>query len=189
MPLSRTNEDSDILLLDDPTAGLAIGKKIQLFAVITNIASNRTPRSISSRCSTSSRTSRTTPTRRLVTSATTGNRWSRSLRVAPDPDILLLDEPVQGLAVEFVEKVEDEQEAIEKVNDTRFGSAANLWTEDRERSQRLARDIDAGYVYINKMTNPDPRVPFGGIKNAGYDRELFKSGIKELLNRKTAWTQ
>ena len=68
--------------------------------------------------------------------------------LAPDPDILLLDEPVQGLAVDFVEKVEDEQEAIEKVNDTRFGLAANLWTEDRERSQRLARDIDAGYVYI-----------------------------------------
>ena len=39
------------------------------------------------------------------------------------------------------------------------------------------------------MTNTDPRVPFGGIKNAGYDRELFKSGIKELLNRKTVWTQ
>ncbi|PSP81205.1 hypothetical protein BRC88_02830 [Halobacteriales archaeon QS_4_69_225] len=109
--------------------------------------------------------------------------------LAPDPDTLLLDEPVQGLAVEFVEEVEDEQEAIEKVNDTRFGLAANLWTEDRERSQRLARDIDAGYVYINKMTNTGPRVPFGGIKNAGYDRELFKSSIKEFVNRKPVWTQ
>jgi len=91
--------------------------------------------------------------------------------------------------VAAVYEVEDEREAIEKANDTRFGLGASLWTEDRERGQPLARDIDAGCVYINEMTKSDPRVPFGGVKNAGYDRELFKSGIKEFVNRKTVWTQ
>jgi len=91
--------------------------------------------------------------------------------------------------VAAVYEVEDEREAIEKANDTRFGLGASLWTEDRERGQPLARDIDAGCVYINEMTKSDPRVPFGGVKNAGYDRELFKSGIKEFVNRKTVWTR
>ena len=91
--------------------------------------------------------------------------------------------------VAAVYEVEDEREAIEKANDTRFDLGASLWTEDRERGQPLARDIDAGCVYINEMTKSDPRVPFGGVKNASYGRELFKSGIKEFVNRKTVWTQ
>ena len=91
--------------------------------------------------------------------------------------------------VAAVYEVEDEREAIEKANDTRFGLGASLWTEDRERGQPLARDIDTGCVYINEMTKSDPRVPFGGIKDAGYGHELSKSGIKEFVNRKTVWTR
>ena len=91
--------------------------------------------------------------------------------------------------VAAVYEVEDEREAIEKANDTRFGLGASLWTEGRERGQPLARDIDTGCVYINEMTKSDPRVPFGGIKDAGYGHELSKSGIKEFVNRKTVWTR
>ena len=89
--------------------------------------------------------------------------------------------------VAAVYEVSDEQEAIELANDTRFGLGASLWTQDRERGQRLAREVEAGCVYINEMVKSDPRVPFGGIKDAGYGRELSEAGIKEFVNRKTVW--
>ena len=91
--------------------------------------------------------------------------------------------------VAAVYEVPDETAAIELANDTRFGLGASLWTEDRERGQRLAREIEAGCVYINELTKSDPRVPFGGIKDAGYGRELSEAGIKEFVNRKTVWVQ
>jgi succinate-semialdehyde dehydrogenase/glutarate-semialdehyde dehydrogenase len=91
--------------------------------------------------------------------------------------------------VAAVYEVEDAAEAVATANDTRFGLGASLWTEDRERGQRLAREIDAGCVYINEMTKSDPRVPFGGVKDAGYGRELAEAGIKEFVNRKTVWVE
>jgi len=91
--------------------------------------------------------------------------------------------------VATVYEVADEDEAIEVANDTRFGLGASLWTDDRERAQRLAREVEAGCVYINQMTKSDPRVPFGGIKDAGYGRELSEAGIKEFVDRKTVWTE
>jgi len=91
--------------------------------------------------------------------------------------------------VAAVYEVDDEAEAIAKANDTRFGLGASLWTEDRERGQRLARRVEAGCVYINEMTKSDPRVPFGGVGDAGYGRELSEVGIKEFVNRKTVWVE
>jgi succinate-semialdehyde dehydrogenase/glutarate-semialdehyde dehydrogenase len=91
--------------------------------------------------------------------------------------------------VAAVYEVGNEDEAIALANDTRFGLGASLWTEDRDRGERLARDVDAGCVYINEMTKSDPRVPFGGVGDAGYGRELSEAGIKEFVNRKTVWVQ
>ncbi|WP_340100069.1 NAD-dependent succinate-semialdehyde dehydrogenase [Salinibaculum salinum] len=91
--------------------------------------------------------------------------------------------------VATVYEVADEDEALAVANDTRFGLGASIWSEDRERAQRLARAVEAGCVYINEMTKSDPRVPFGGIKDAGYGRELSEAGIKEFVNRKTVWVE
>ena len=91
--------------------------------------------------------------------------------------------------VAAVYSVEDESEAIELANATRFGLGASLWTEDRDRGRRLARGIDAGCVYINELTKSDPRIPFGGVKDSGYGRELSEGGIKEFVNRKTVWVE
>jgi len=91
--------------------------------------------------------------------------------------------------VAAVYEVADEDEAVTLANDTRFGLGASLWTQDRDRGQRLARNVDAGCVYINEMTKSDPRVPFGGVKDAGYGRELSEAGIKEFVNRKTVWVE
>lgn len=69
--------------------------------------------------------------------------------------------------VASVFSVTDEDAAVETANDTEFGLGASIWTEDRDRGQRVARRIDAGCTYINQLTKSDPRVPFGGVKNSG----------------------
>lgn len=91
--------------------------------------------------------------------------------------------------VAAVYTVEDESEAVELANATRYGLGASLWTENRDRGRRLAREIDAGCVYVNELTKSDPRIPFGGIKDSGYGRELSEAGITEFVNRKTVWVQ
>jgi succinate-semialdehyde dehydrogenase/glutarate-semialdehyde dehydrogenase len=88
-----------------------------------------------------------------------------------------------------VYEVADEERAVEKANDTEFGLGASVWTEDRERGERVARRIDAGCVYVNQLVKSDPRVPFGGVNESGYGRELSGAGIREFVNRKTVWVE
>ncbi|WP_372912811.1 NAD-dependent succinate-semialdehyde dehydrogenase [Salinigranum sp.] len=98
------------------------------------------------------------------------------------------DEELFG-PVAAVFRVDSEAAAVEKANDTRFGLGASIWTEDRERGERVAARIDAGCTYVNQLTKSDPRVPFGGVKDSGYGRELSEPGIKEFVNRKTVWIE
>jgi len=82
-------------------------------------------------------------------------------------------------------KVSDEEEAIKVANDSKYGLGASIWTKDTERAQELAKRIEAGNVFINKIVKSDPRLPFGGVKRSGYGRELSYHGIKEFVNIKT----
>jgi len=91
--------------------------------------------------------------------------------------------------VATVYEVADEDEAVSEANDTNFGLGASVWTEDRDRGERFAGRIDAGCVYVNQQVKSDPRVPFGGVKDSGYGRELSEVGIKEFVNRKTVWVE
>jgi succinate-semialdehyde dehydrogenase/glutarate-semialdehyde dehydrogenase len=91
--------------------------------------------------------------------------------------------------VAAVYRVSDESAAVEKANDTEFGLGASLWTSDLDRADRLASEIEAGCVYVNELVKSDPRVPFGGIEESGYGRELSEAGIQEFVNRKTVWLQ
>lgn len=84
-------------------------------------------------------------------------------------------------------RVKDAAEAVRVANDSEFGLGSALWTGDLVRARTLARDIDAGAVFINGMTASDPRYPFGGIKRSGYGRELGVYGIREFTNIKTVW--
>ncbi|WP_436347869.1 NAD-dependent succinate-semialdehyde dehydrogenase [Natronorubrum sp. FCH18a] len=86
-------------------------------------------------------------------------------------------------------RVPDEDAAIEKANDTRFGLGASVWTADLERGERVARRFESGLAFVNELVKSDPRLPFGGVKDSGYGRELARDGIREFVNAKTIWVQ
>ncbi len=84
--------------------------------------------------------------------------------------------------------VKDEAEALRVANDTVFGLGAAVFTRDVERGTRIAREeLEAGACFLNAFVRSDPRLPFGGVKESGYGRELSSFGILEFVNVKTVW--
>jgi len=84
--------------------------------------------------------------------------------------------------VAWLEDFNSEEEAIFKANDTEYGLAASVWTEEPEKAARVSSDIEAGIVVVNGTVTSDPALPFGGVKSSGYGKELGEEGIKEFLN-------
>ena len=97
------------------------------------------------------------------------------------PGMPVLAEEVFGPAVPIV-AAPDPESAIALANDTSFGLGSNLWTADLDHARDLARTLEAGHTAINGMTASDPRLPFGGIKDSGYGRELASYGLHEFVN-------
>jgi succinate-semialdehyde dehydrogenase/glutarate-semialdehyde dehydrogenase len=96
------------------------------------------------------------------------------------------DEEIFG-PVAAVIHARDETDAIRLANDSLFGLGASLWTQDRDRAERLVRQIEVGCVFVNELVKSDPRLPFGGVKRSGYGRELSEYGIREFVNIKSVW--
>jgi succinate-semialdehyde dehydrogenase/glutarate-semialdehyde dehydrogenase len=111
------------------------------------------------------------------------------------PPTVLTDVPADAAAaceetfgpVAAVIEVGDEAEALAVANDSDLGLGASVWTADLERGERFARGFEAGCCFVNEYVKSDPRLPFGGIKDSGYGRELSQHGIHEFVNRKTVW--
>jgi succinate-semialdehyde dehydrogenase/glutarate-semialdehyde dehydrogenase len=100
------------------------------------------------------------------------------------PGVPAYDEELFG-PVAAVIGAKDEEDAVRIANDTIFGLGAAVFTKDAKRGERIARKLEAGATFVNSSVASDPRLPFGGIKESGYGRELGSYGIKEFVNVKT----
>jgi len=85
-------------------------------------------------------------------------------------------------------RVKDEEAAIALANDSDFGLGGSVFTQDSARGQRVASRIDTGMMFINNISWSDAELPFGGIKNSGYGRELGDMGIQQFVNKKLVRT-
>jgi len=102
------------------------------------------------------------------------------------PGMAAFDEETFGPVAAIV-RAKDAKEAVMLANQSRYGLGASIWTADIDLAQSMAGEIESGSVFINEIVKSDPRLPFGGIKNSGWGRELSQFGIQEFVNIKTIW--
>ena len=115
-----------------------------------------------------------------------GAFYPPTVLTAVEKGMAAFDEETFG-PVAAVIRARDEAHAIALANDSPFGLGASVWTADRRRAERVARDLEAGSVFVNGQVKSDPRLPFGGIKRSGYGRELSEYGLREFVNVKSVW--
>ena len=102
---------------------------------------------------------------------------------------LSYDEELFGPVAAIIE-VESEAEAVEVANDSPFGLGAAIFTADAQKGRQIAAEqVEAGCCFVNDLVRSDPRLPFGGVKESGYGRELSSYGIKEFVNTKTVFVR
>lgn len=105
------------------------------------------------------------------------------------PGMAAFDEELFGPVAALI-KAKDESDAIRLANQTIFGLGAAVFTSDSKRGERIAQlELQAGNCFVNQFVRSDPRLPFGGIKESGYGRELSPFGIKEFVNIKTVYVK
>jgi succinate-semialdehyde dehydrogenase / glutarate-semialdehyde dehydrogenase len=114
----------------------------------------------------------------------TGCNFQPALLDNVRPGMASFDEEIFGPVASLI-TVRSEEEAIKMANTSRYGLGGSVWTSDKERGERVAREIESGSVFINSLMRSDQRLPFGGIKKSGYGRELSVLGIREFVNAKT----
>jgi succinate-semialdehyde dehydrogenase/glutarate-semialdehyde dehydrogenase len=85
-------------------------------------------------------------------------------------------------------RVKDEEAAIALANDSDFGLGGSVFTKDIARGKRVASRVETGMMFINNISWSDAELPFGGIKDSGYGRELGNMGIQEFVNKKLVRT-
>ena len=115
-----------------------------------------------------------------------GAFYPPTVLVAVEPGMPVFDQETFG-PVAAVIRAKDEVDAIRVANASAYGLGAAVWTRDAQRGERVAREIEAGSVFVNGLVKSDPRLPFGGVKRSGYGRELSKEGLREFVNVKTVW--
>ena len=115
-----------------------------------------------------------------------GAFYPPTVLVAVEAGMPVFDQETFG-PVAAVIRAKDEGDAIRIANASSYGLGAAVWTRDAQRGERVAREIEAGSVFVNGLVKSDPRLPFGGVKRSGYGRELSGEGLREFVNIKTVW--
>ena len=115
-----------------------------------------------------------------------GAYYKASILNKVEPGMRAYHEELFG-PVAIVIHARDEEDAIRIANDSPYGLGGSVWTQDSQRGERVARKVESGCTFVNGMVKSDARLPFGGIKNSGYGRELSQHGIREFTNAKTIW--
>ena len=100
------------------------------------------------------------------------------------PHMEIAQEEVFGPVAPII-TANDEKEAMRIANDSKFGLGASIWTQDLDKAERLSSMVQSGMVTVNNVVISDPRVPFGGVKNSGFGRELSRYGMLEFVNIKS----
>lgn len=112
--------------------------------------------------------------------------YPASILDAVVPGMPAYDEELFG-PVASILRVRDEAGAVRVANDTTFGLGGSVWTGDRERGNRVARQLQCGAAFVNAVVKSDARLPFGGTKRSGFGRELAEHGIHEFMNIKSVY--
>jgi succinate-semialdehyde dehydrogenase/glutarate-semialdehyde dehydrogenase len=102
------------------------------------------------------------------------------------PGMPVFDEETFGPVAAII-TVKDDDEAVELANATNFGLGSAIFTRDAWRADSAITNLEFGNCFVNAMVRSDIRLPFGGIKDSGFGRELGRYGIKEFVNLKTIW--
>ncbi len=102
------------------------------------------------------------------------------------PKMRVYSEEVFG-PVAMLYRARDEDEALRIANDSPFGLAASVWTSDPAERERFTEQLEVGMIFFNTMVASTPELPFGGLKQSGYGRELGDLGLREFCAVKTVW--
>ncbi len=120
-----------------------------------------------------------------IVPTTVGSYYPATVLTDVKPGMPAYDDEMFGPVASVITAV-DEADAIRIANDTVFGLGAAVYTQDLQRGRRIAtKELHAGCCFVNDFVKSDPRLPFGGIKESGYGRELHALGIREFVNQKT----
>jgi len=102
------------------------------------------------------------------------------------PDMRIFQEEIFG-PVLCVTKFTSDEEALELANNTDYGLAAGIWTENLNRTMHFTKALKSGMVWVNTYSSVDPSLPFGGVKQSGFGRELGEASVNEYTQLKTVW--
>jgi succinate-semialdehyde dehydrogenase/glutarate-semialdehyde dehydrogenase len=117
-----------------------------------------------------------------------GFYYAPTVLTGVEPGTVAFEEEIFGPVASII-TAQDPGHAVDLANDTRFGLGGSVFTEDREKGEDVARQLEVGCAFVNQLVKSDPRLPFGGVKESGYGRELSHFGIREFVNVKTVWVE